>query len=386
MNILHIIYIAKAITESTPNLTIQEIFKQNINSFVFSLRKPAGIKGDYPVFWLPIYKLIISFFLFFLCKPFFCLKYLLLRKTQNKFWIKENTIYLIQFSFLFSLIKKNNITHLNCFFGNAGEFLVQLKSLLPIKTIVSFHGLDTAEKSLSIYKNLKKYCDSYFVLSNSMKKDLISAGFNQKIINVVKTGLDFSNMPVNEQFPRKNQILYVGRLVEKKSITDAISAFKLICKKHPEFKLVVVGDGPLMARAVNNVEKFNLIDSVIFLGQQHPSNVYKLMLKSKLFFLPSKTASNGDKEGIPVTIIEAQALGLPVVSTYHAGIPEGVIENKTALLFNEGDVYTMSKGLERLITDKELWNRFSQNAKKYAIENYSIDIRVKKILEVFKRI
>lgn len=384
MKILHIIYQAGKVTESTPNLTINSLWKKYGNSFVFSMRKPLGLKGDYPILFIPLYKYFSVSLLGFLLQHFtFSIRYVFTKKSQNFLWIKTNLINLIRFAYIFNFVKKNNIALVNCFFGYIGEFFVPIKSLLPVKTSVSFHGIDISRHLLKSYNNLQKHCDAYFVLADYMKKELVSASFNKEKINVVKTGLDFSTMPLNKHVPRKDQILFVGRLVEKKAVTDAILAFERISKKHTEFKMVIVGDGPLMKKAQSTVERLKLNNSIVFLGELHYAEVYQLMLESKIFFLPSKTSSDGDKEGTPVAIIEAQTFGLPIVSTYHSGIPEIVLENRTAFLSNEGDIESFAAHLERLITDVNLWKDFSDNATAFTRDNFDINKRAEKVMNYF---
>lgn len=387
MRLLHIIYRAQKETESTPNLTMEFTMRLHPETYVFSMMPPLETKGDYPVINLPRFKSVILFFpLLFIKHPIFCIHYLFSKKTFNFGWIKTNLINLCRYGFLFHFINKSNITHVNIFFGDIGEIFTELKRILPIKLYVSFHGHESGIRYLNSFKAVRKYCDAYFVLCEFMKKELIAGGLNEKLIHVVKTGLDFSMMSIDKKLLRKNQILYVGRLVEMKAIIDAIQAFNIIHKKHPETRLIVAGDGPLRKKAQALAHQLNLNSVIDFLGHRIPSDIYNLMHESKIFFLPSKVAANGNKEGTPCAILEAQAIGLPVVSTYHAGIPEIVLNGETALLSQEGDVENLAKSLDTLLSDETLWNSFSEKARKYVRENYSIEKRARILLKTFQRL
>ena len=385
MKIVNIIYQAGTLTESTPNLTIGFLHKTVKHSYTFSMIKPLHLKGDYkPIQLSPIKCFSMKCIPFVLLQFRFCIKYITHKKSHNILWVKTNMLNLLRFIYLFHFIKKNNITHLNCFFGNIGEFFVQLTIFLPLKVTVSFHGVDASDSMLKGYFNIKKYCDAYFVLAEHMKFDLLKRGFRKELIHVIKTGLNFSSMPLYDTYSKKNQIVYVGRLVEKKAILDAIFAFSLISQKFSQYSFIVVGDGPLMEKAKKTTHELSLTGRIFFLGSQLPERVYQIMLESKVFLLPSKTAPTGDKEGAPVSIIEAQVLGLPVVSTFHAGIPEIVIPDKTALLSNEGDIAKIAQGIECLLEDESLLKSFSKRAIDYSRSRFDITRRITEIIEVLQ--
>jgi len=116
----------------------------------------------------------------------------------------------------------------------------------------------------------------------------------------------------------------------------------------------MIGDGPLINKVNDLIKELNLNEKIVLLGPQPHSIVLKEMEEADIFFLPSITADNGDREGIPVSIMEAQATGLPVVSTVHSGIPELVIDSKTGFLVPEKDTTAMAERLKELAMNPEL--------------------------------
>lgn len=386
MKVLYISYRAKKETESTPNLTME--FSQKIHQWpTFSMRTPLETKGDYEVVDFPyLFSLLILFPFFLLRHPLFSLEYIFTRKIDNVGWIKSNIINLVRYAFLKQYIIKHKITHVTIFFGDKAELFAELKRVVPVRIFASFHGHDTAQSYLDGYKIIRKWCDGYIVLCKFLKDDLLSGGFPESKIHLVYTGLNFSSFPY-ENLPkeRKNQILYVGRLTPKKGIFDVLNAYHQIHPNHPATKLIIVGEGDLLKEAQEMVNKYNLESLVEFKGHLRPSEVYALMRESKLFFLPSKIPPNGSREGAPCAIIEAQLMGLPIVSTYHAGIPEVVLENETALLSEEGDVDHLANSLNRLLSDEKLYVQFSTKAHEYVKENFSIEKRIALLTEVYNR-
>ena len=181
-------------------------------------------------------------------------------------------------------------------------------------------------------------------------------------------------------------MLFVGRLVEKKGPLDALEAFaraRQCCAE--QARLIVVGDGPLRAALMARVEALQLQGHVQLLGLQPPERIAQLMRQSRCLLLPSRVASDGDAEGCPVAVLEAQVAGLPVVSTRHAGIPEVVQNGTTAFLAEEGDVKALAKGLERLLCNAELAGRMGDAASRYARARFTVQQHTNAVSELLKR-
>jgi colanic acid/amylovoran biosynthesis glycosyltransferase len=184
--------------------------------------------------------------------------------------------------------------------------------------------------------------------------NLISQGLNRKI-DVVPYGINLLRFKYIERKPKEIiTVIFVGRLVEKKGILDAIAVCHKVVERSPSVVFRIVGDGPLKGKAMQMVEELNIQSRVNFLGGLTQVRVIEEMKAADIFFLPSLTASNGDSEGLPVVILEAQAMGLPVVSTQHTGIPEAVINGKTALLVPERDTDLMADRICKLIVNPDL--------------------------------
>jgi glycosyltransferase involved in cell wall biosynthesis len=179
------------------------------------------------------------------------------------------------------------------------------------------------------------------------------------------------------------RILLIGRFVEKKGIPFAIEGFAEFAKQHDNAELRIIGDGALRDEIVNLISKHNLTEKVILLGDQPQSAVIKEMDKADIYLLPSVTAANGDSEGVPVSLMEAMATGLPVVSTYHTGIPELVADGESGFLVPEKDAHAIADRLKRLAKDGKLRTDMGRRGRKMIEEVYSYPEEINKLEGLF---
>ena len=117
----------------------------------------------------------------------------------------------------------------------------------------------------------------------------------------------------------------------------------------------------------------NLYDYVIFTGVVTQTEAIDLFQDAHVFILPSVTAQDGDQEGIPSVLFEAQACGLPIISSQHSGIPELIIDGKSGLLVPEKDIKALSNKIEYLIEHQELWKSMGKFGRRFIEENYDIE-------------
>jgi len=184
--------------------------------------------------------------------------------------------------------------------------------------------------------------------------ELLGQEFAEKI-EVQYIGIDLDKFKFISRRPKeRTTLLFIGRLVEKKGVLDAIGALRYVVEKHPAVELRIIGEGPQKEEAQLKIEELKITDNVKFLGSLTQDDVTEEMERADIFFLPSATALNGDREGLPVVVLEAQAVGLPVVSTRHTGIPEAVIDGETGFLLEEHDTRGMARRICELIENPDL--------------------------------
>jgi len=213
--------------------------------------------------------------------------------------------------------------------------------------------------------------------------NLVGEEFNGKL-EVIRCGINLNDFRYIERTEKDNiTILFVGRLVEKKGTRYALEAFSKLANQHENVELRIIGDGPLQDEIIGLIDRSNLKEKIHLMGAQNKSEVIEEMYKADIFFLPSVTADNGDREGIPVSIIEAQATGLPVVSTLHSGIPEVVSDGQTGFLVQEKDTDTMAEKLEKLIQDPELRAKMGKEGSTNVMKNHNREKELDQLNKLF---
>lgn len=203
----------------------------------------------------------------------------------------------------------------------------------------------------------------FIAVSQGLKDRAVEAyGLAAERISVLHIGVDEQEfrpqgVPAGSRPPR---VLYVGRMVEKKAADVLIRAMALVRERLPQAQVVLVGDGPL--RSGLEALAGSLGVEAEFLGAQPAAIVQRELHRARVFCLPSITARNGDTEGLPIAVLEAQAAGLPVVTSAVGGRDEGIQDGATGFAFPEGDVGELARHLLALLRDDSLASRFGQQA------------------------
>ncbi|MGM0146869.1 glycosyltransferase [Enterococcus sp. AZ162] len=249
------------------------------------------------------------------------------------------------------------------------------------KIIGFFHGNDLngfiTRFGSEIYKPLQKPTSTLGLpISNLLLEQLNELQILIGHTKIHHMGVDckqFNYSPPKE-FKGKLRLLIVGRLTEKKGIDNAIEAVSILKIKNIHVNLKVIGDGDQKSYLEELIQARNLTKDVELLGWQTQEVVKKYVDHADLILLPSKVASNGDKEGIPVSLMEALASGKLVISTFHSGIPEIIQDGKNGWLVQENDSEALArkvKEVSQLTLNKRI--EIARNARESVFLNFNID-------------
>lgn len=236
-------------------------------------------------------------------------------------------------------------------FGPAGVLIAPLCSSLPLVT--SFYGFDASrllqnELWQPRFAQLLQDANAIICLSESMQRDLLaSVNVEPEKLIVIHLAKRLADYPFSRRVPPLKRWVSVGRIAEKKGHFDAVQAFAW-ATKGADVTLEIVGSGPLELSLRDYLQENQLQDRVHLLGALPHQLVIEKLKHADAFILASKTASDGDKEGTPTVLLEAQAVGLPCISTIHAGIPEIIPHQNHWLLAPEGDVAAIAECIAQL--------------------------------------
>lgn len=318
---------------------------------------------------------------------------------SNDFLKIKQSIYLLTRSpelfCNFDLLKKLSLIHAH--FGTDGVYAMALAQKLKIPFLVTFHGYDItiARKALwqtgkLLYyqlifheEQLQQQASAFIAVSGFIRDKLIENGYAPEKIFLHHIGVDTVRFSPTQEKADERYILCVGRHTEKKGIDTLLRAFAQIARKHPKVSLIQVGKGNMTAYLHTLAKKLGISDRVRFLGAQKHDTVLKLMQCAEIFALPSQTASNGDCEGLPIVINEASACGIPVVSTWHSGIPEAVLDGETGYLVREKDSQSLAEKMDILLSDRALAQKIGKRGREWMCDAFDIRHQTSKLEAIY---
>ena len=267
-------------------------------------------------------------------------------------------------------------------FGFEAVRVMEACAWTGVPLVVHFRGSDaSARDRLGLlnhrYRRLMRIAAGVIVKSQPMAQTLLALGARPDHLLISPSGANSALFKGSAPASAPPVFLAVGRFVEKKGPLHTIQAFSslnvaaLPMEQRPQ--LWMVGEGPLLAKAKSLVQSLSLQERVHLLGLRTQEEVAALMREVRGFVQHSLVASDGDCEGSPVAVMEAQLSGLPVVATRHAGIPEVVLDGESGYLVDEGDVAAMAAAIARLIKDPALAARLGDCGRRRVQDGFTID-------------
>ena len=279
-------------------------------------------------------------------------------------------------------LKKNKIKCVLAEYGMTGAALYELCEKLKIPLIVHFHGMDAVadeiiEKYEVRYKAMFQIACKVIAVSHVMEEKLIVLGCPEEKLVYNPYGPNDRFFQIEPTYSDK-LLLGLGRFVDKKAPYYTVLAFKEALKPHPDARLVMGGNGPLLNTCINLVNYLGISKNVDFPGVLDHAQFESYLKRSRAFVQHSITARNGDMEGSPVAVMEASAAGLPVISTRHAGIPEVIEDRKTGFVVDEHDVAGMAKAMIEVLNSRRLAREMGQSGKERMKRQFSLQKHLEK--------
>lgn len=300
-------------------------------------------------------------------------------------------------SVLVDFLKKNGVDVLHFHYGTDAGLYRPLLEQVKIPSVVSFYGYDCSgfPKRFMGYgttylkDRVFPYVTKVLAMSQDMKNDLVKIGCPEEKIVVHYYGTDVESFFMSREYKDRDEVqfLILSGLTEQKGHIFLLEAFKEAYLENQKISLTIVGDGHMRDGVVKHIQKFNM-HYVSYKGKVvYGSNAHLDYLKNAdVFIHPSITDPTGYKEGIPGAIVEAMASGLPVISTFHAGIPYVIENDKTGALVKEWDIQALKNQILRLAASLEVRERMGREGQKYAMNNLNLKNKERDLENIYDQL
>lgn len=275
-------------------------------------------------------------------------------------------------------------------YGPSGARILPVVKALRLPLVVHFHGYDATRHDIvenlgEKYREMFDYAHAVIAVSKVMFLKLLELGCpeDKLVLNTYGPHPDFARVEAKHTY---QHFIGVGRFTDKKAPYYTILAFKDVLDDFPGARLTLAGDGPLLDVCRNLVRYYGIADFVELPGPIQRREFLEMLQTCRAYVQHSLTPGSGDMEGTPLSILEAQSAGVPVISTHHAGIPDVVIHEETGLLCEEHDVKEMSEHMRKLLDSQKLADEMGERAREHIRANFTRQRHLDKLAEVIRNV
>lgn len=279
-------------------------------------------------------------------------------------------------------LKRRGVTHLHNHFANSAATVGYLASrLLRMRWSFTIHGISETDYPAGLLLGRKieaadlVICVSYFGCAQAMR--LVAPEYWHKL-HVVHCGLRHDELPSFRKTGGSHRIICVGRLSPEKGQAGLLGAFTRLAADHKDSELIFVGDGPLSTQLRCSANECGLAGRISFLGRLGEHETLREIACADMLVLPSFM------EGLPIVLMEAMAVGTPVIATRVAGIPELVQDGENGLLFTAANWAELTECMRRLLGDPELCKRLAESGRIRVSEAFDVDRSAKQLFRLFE--
>jgi glycosyltransferase involved in cell wall biosynthesis len=292
---------------------------------------------------------------------------------------------------LIDVLNREDAQLLHIFFGHIAVHLLPLIQAWPKPRVVSFHGADVlVDMEKPAYRDATRqmldHVTRVFVRSASLQRAVVELGCDESKIDIVRTGIPLDEFKFRErEFPADGDWRFVqaSRLIEKKGLATTLHAFTAFLPHYPRARLTIAGEGPMSDELEELTRKLKIDDRVALPGFVPPEKLREIYYASHIFLHPSETGSDGNQEGIPNSMLEAMATGLPVFATDHGGIPEAIENGVSGILVPERDYEALSHALLEGVKDRHRLARLARNGANVVAEKFDQQKQVRRLEEIY---
>ncbi len=275
-----------------------------------------------------------------------------------------------------------NAALMHIYFGHIGVYLLPFLRIKQLPAIVSFHGADAMvdlDKSahLEAAREMLGLADLVLARSKSLVERIVSAGCDPGKIRVHRTGIPLDELPFRRRAAASGGWRFVQacRLIPKKGLATSLRAFARFARDFPDSSFVIAGEGPMLEDLRELAAELGVGEKVKFAGFLSQADLRALYYESQIFLHPSEIGADGNQEGVPNSMLEAMATGMPVIATRHGGIPEAV--ERGGVLVGEGENEAMARAMLELARNPERHAEMGLEANREVSEKFELGAQIR---------
>ena len=295
---------------------------------------------------------------------------------------------------LTNVLEKRNAQLLHIYFGQIAVHLLPLIRTWEKPSIASFHGADViVDMNKPAYREATRQMLAAvkFVLvrSESLRRAVVDLGCDERKIEVQHTGIPLDEFPFRERSLRQNgewRFVQAGRLIEKKGLPVTLRAFASFLQRYPNATLTIAGEEPLLGQLQDLARELKIDNRVSFTGFISQEQLRDLYYASHIFLHPSETGPDGNQEGIPNSMLEAMASGLPVFATQHGGIPEAIENGVSGVLVPEHDDSELARALLNAAQDPGFLSRIARAGAEVVRKNFDLAAQARRLEDIYLKL
>jgi colanic acid/amylovoran biosynthesis glycosyltransferase len=292
---------------------------------------------------------------------------------------------------LIGVLEKEGAQLLHIYFGHIAVHLLPLIRAWGKPTVVSFHGADVmVDLDKPAYRGATKQMLAavrlVLVRSESLGRALVEIGCASEKIRVQRTGIPVEEIPLRERaWPVDDAWNFVQacRLIEKKGLRTSLLAFAKFAAAHPPSTFTIAGEGPLRAELEEQARSLGIGDKVSFAGFVSQNELREIFYRSHIFLHPSERGADGNQEGVPNSMLEAMASGLPVFATEHGGIPEAIKNGQSGILVREGNGEALARALLNAVENPRALATIARNGATSVREKFEQGAQTRKLEDFY---
>jgi colanic acid/amylovoran biosynthesis glycosyltransferase len=225
------------------------------------------------------------------------------------------------------------------------------------------------------------------VRSESLRRAVVDLGCDEKKIEVQRTGIPLYEFPFRERnfvaAATEWRFVQACRLIDKKGLLVTLRAFASFLRQYPNATLTIAGEGPLLRQLQNLARELKIDDHVLFTGFISQEQLRDIYYASHIFLHPSETGADGNQEGVPNSMLEAMASGLPVFATQHGGIPEAIENGVSGVLVPERSADELTRALLNAVQDPGFLSRVARAGAEVVRERFDLSAQARRLEDIY---